>query len=91
MTLLILLAALFVERVMREYRPERTHRWFGRYCGMLSQHNALRWLLDQPLGPALALLPPLAVVAWLQLMFDGLGSLFVFAFPCMNVGTDPIA
>lgn len=80
MTFLTVLAALFIERVLSQHRPQRRHAWFERYSDWLAGSSAARRLLDRPWGALLALLPPLAAIAWLQSLFAELGSLFEWAF-----------
>ena len=80
MTFLTVLLALFIERVLQQHRPQREHRWFDAYCGRLVAVSFTQWLMARPWGALLALLPPLAVVAWLQSLFNELGGLFGLAF-----------
>jgi AmpE protein len=80
MTFLTVLLALFIERVLQLHRPQREHRWFGSYCRRLARASSGQWLLSRPWGGVLALLPPLLVIGWLQLVFNDLGHLFALAF-----------
>lgn len=47
MTYLIVLAALFIERVLQQTRPQRRHRWFGRYFDRFSASP----VVDDALAP----------------------------------------
>ena len=80
MTFVTVLLALFIERVLQQYRPQRQHRWFDRYCGNLSRAAFGQWLMASPWGATIALLPPLLLIAWLQVFFAELGSLFALPF-----------
>jgi AmpE protein len=80
MTFLIVLSALFVERVLQRHRPERHHRWFDAYCRRLAGNTFARSMMARPWGAPLALLPVLLVVAWLQAFFNDLGGLFEYVF-----------
>jgi len=80
MTFLTVLLALFVERVLRQHRPERRHRWFDTYCQRLAQASFAQWLIAQPWGGVIALLPPLILIAWLQAFFGELGAPFALVF-----------
>ncbi|MCG6967091.1 MAG: regulatory signaling modulator protein AmpE [Chromatiaceae bacterium] len=91
MTFLIVLLALFVERVLQQQRPRRQHRWFDSYCRRLSAATFAQGLLARPWGAVFALLPLLAMVAWLQVIFRDLGSLsgFVFGFVTLLYSLGP--
>ena len=80
MTFLSVLFALFIERVLEQYRPERRHAWFGGYCRRMSSLLPGRWLMQRPWGPVIVLLPLLIAIGWLQALFNDLGSLFAFGF-----------
>ena len=80
MTFLTVLIALFVERVLDQHRPLRRHAWFDGYCHQLSRASLARWLMGQPWGVVAVLLPPLLIVAWLQMLFGELGGLFELVF-----------
>lgn len=80
MTLFTILFALFVERVLQLRSPLRSHVWFDTYLRAILGFAATRPLLGQPWGAALALLPPLLGVAWLQSATSDLGALFQWAF-----------
>ena len=80
MTFLTVLLALFIERVMRQHRPQRQHRWFDRYCERLVTSSTGQWLVSRPWGGVLALLPPLLLIGWLQAFFSEMGGLFVLGF-----------
>ena len=80
MTFLTVLLALFIERVLQQHRPQRQHRWFDRYCASLSRASFAQWLMASPWGAIIALLPPLLLIAWLQVFFAELGSLFALVF-----------
>ena len=80
MTLLTTLLALFVERVLRQHRPQRQHRWFDAYCSRLIEASFTQWVMAKPWGGVVALLPPLALIAWLQAFFGELGAPFALAF-----------
>ena len=80
MTLLSVLIALFVERLLPRYRPRRSHRWFETYCTRLSQSSLAQFLMARSWGAALALLPVLLLIALLQWLAGGLGGLFEVAF-----------
>jgi len=80
MTFLTVLAALFIERVLAEHRPRRAHRWFDRYCRWLPRLPLLHRLTAHPWGAGLVILPPLLLIAWLQVLFNGLGWPFALAF-----------
>jgi membrane protein required for beta-lactamase induction len=74
------LLALFVERVLHQHRPQRQHRWFEAYSRTLTRLPLVQRPIGRPWGGALALLPPLVPIAWLQLLFAGLGGLFALVF-----------
>ena len=80
MTFLSVLIALFIERVARRHRPARRYRWFDGYCDRLSSISRLQWLISRPWGALLVVLPPLLLIAWLQMLTDELGALFSLAF-----------
>lgn len=80
MTFLIVLTSLFIERVLQQHRPRRRHAWFNAYCDLLTRSGATRWLVSRSWGAVLALIPPIAAVAWLQGAADDLGLLFEWAF-----------
>jgi membrane protein required for beta-lactamase induction len=80
MTFLTVLLALFVERVLRQHRPQRQHRWFDTYCRQLLRTTFAQWLMTRPWGAVIALLPPLALIAWLQSFFGELGGPFALVF-----------
>jgi len=80
MTFLTVLLALFVERVLRQHRPRRKHRWFDTYCGYLARTSFAQWLMTRPWGGVIALLPPLALIAWMQSFFGELGGPFALVF-----------
>lgn len=80
MTFLTVLVALFIERVLRQHRPQRQHRWFDTYCARLANSFTGQWLVSRPWGGVLALLPPLLLIGWLQAFFVELGGLFYLAF-----------
>ena len=80
MTVLAILVALFVERLLQQQRPLRQQRWFDVYCGRVSGIAAVRRLVGHPWGAFAGLLPPLLVIAGLQAFFDELGPLFSLAF-----------
>ena len=80
MTFLSVLAALFIERVLQQHRPQRRHQWFVLYCGRLAGWSWAQWVMQRPWGAVVALLPPLVVIAWLQTLFNELGSLFALVF-----------
>jgi membrane protein required for beta-lactamase induction len=82
---MIVLLALFVERVLRQHRPQRHHRWFDAYCGKLAGASWARSLMTRPWGAILALLPPLLLIAWLQAFFNDLGSLFTLVFGIVSL------
>ena len=62
MTFLTVLLALFIERVLRQHRPQRQHRWFDTYCARLANWSTGQWLVSRPWGGVLALLPPLLLM-----------------------------
>jgi membrane protein required for beta-lactamase induction len=74
------LLALFIERVLQQHRPQRPHRWFDRYCTSLSHIAFAQWLMASRWGAIMVLLPPLLLIAWLQVFFAQLGSLFTLVF-----------
>ncbi|MCB1774407.1 MAG: regulatory signaling modulator protein AmpE [Gammaproteobacteria bacterium] len=80
MTFLSVLIALLIERVFNQYRPARRHGWFSTYCGGMSRVGAVQWLMTRPWGAALALLPPLLLIGWLQWLAASLGSLAGLVF-----------
>lgn len=80
MTFFSILIALFFERVLDTYRPQRRHAWFDSYCDRLTGGSFMRGLMRQPWGIAVALLPLLLVVGWLQALFNELGGLFSLVF-----------
>lgn len=80
MTFMIVLLALFVERVLQQHRPRRQHHWFDGYCRYLTKASPIQSLMARPWGAAIALLPPLLLVAWLQTFFTDLGSPFALIF-----------
>lgn len=80
MTFLAVLAALFIERVLQRQRTERQHRWFDAYCSRLSTWSTGQWLLGKPWGGVIALLPPLLVIGWLQMLAADLGSIAALSF-----------
>jgi AmpE protein len=80
MTFLTVLLALFIERVLQQHRPRRQHRWFDRYCASLSRASFAKWLMASPWGAIIALLPPLLLIAWLQIFLAELGGLFALVF-----------
>ena len=80
MTFLSVLIALLIERVFNEYRPKRQHGWFAAYCDGMSGIGFVQWLMARPWGAALAILPPLLLIGWLQLAIASLGSLFSLLF-----------
>lgn len=80
MTFLTVLLALFVERVLRQHRPQRQHRWFDTYCGQLLRTTFAQWLMTRRWGGVITLLPPLALIAWLQGFFGALGDPFALVF-----------
>lgn len=80
MTFLSVLIALFIERVARRHRPARRYLWFDGYCRRLSSTSRLQWLISRPWGALLVVLPPLLLIAWLQMLTDELGALFSLAF-----------
>jgi len=80
MTFLTVLLALFIERVVRQHRPQRRYRWFEGYCRRLAGTSATQWLISRPWGGLLALLPLVLAIGWLQAFFHELGGLFALAF-----------
>ena len=80
MTFLSVLLALFVERMLPQYRPRRLHGWFTGYCRHLTAVGFTHWLISRPWGVAAVLLPPLLLIAWLQAFFAGLGTLLPVVF-----------
>ncbi|MCB1801709.1 MAG: regulatory signaling modulator protein AmpE [Gammaproteobacteria bacterium] len=81
MTFLSILIALLFERTLENSRPQRRHRWFDRYCSRLSSGGGfLRGLMGQPWGIAIALLPLLLAIGWLQALFNEFGGLFALVF-----------
>lgn len=80
MTFMIVLLALFIERVLQQHRPERHHRWFDGYCRRLAGNSFARSLMARPWGAVIPLLPLLLAVAWLQAFFADLGGLFALVF-----------
>lgn len=80
MTFLTVLSALFIERVLHAYRPQRRYRWFDAYCARMVGLSFGQWLIARPWGAVWVLLPPLLLIAWIQAMFNGAGSLFALAF-----------
>ncbi len=80
MTILTVLAALFVERVLQQHRPQRRHAWFDGYCSSLMRSPLGSRLMSAPWGVILVLLLPLAVVALLQQVTGSMGGLFAFAY-----------
>lgn len=80
MTFLSVLLALFIERVLQQHRPQRQHRWFDSYCRRLAGASFAQWVMASAWGAILVLLPPLLLIAWLQVFFSDLGDLFAFAF-----------
>ena len=80
MTVLAILVALFVERLLQQQRPLRQQRWFDVYCGRVSGIAAVRRLVGHPWGAFAALLPALLVIAWLRAFFDEPGPQFALAF-----------
>ena len=80
MTFLCVLAALFVQRALEQYRPARRHAWFDSYCQRLSNATFSRALMSRPWGPVVALLPVVMLVAWLQALSNDLGALSALLF-----------
>jgi len=80
MTFLTVLLALFIERVVRQQRPQRRYRWFDGYCRRLAGTSATQWLIGRPWGGLLALLPLLFAIGWLQAFFHEMGSVFALVF-----------
>jgi membrane protein required for beta-lactamase induction len=80
MTVLAILVALFVERLLQQHRPLRRQRWLDVHCARVSGIAAVRRLVGHPWGAFAGLLPPLLVIAGLQAFFDELGPLFSLAF-----------
>lgn len=80
MTFLTVLIALFIERVSQQHRPSRRYRWFEAHCRRLTGVAFLQWMLSRPWGTVVALLPPLLLVAWLQLWLAEINGLLSLAF-----------
>ena len=80
MTFLSVLIALLIERVFSAQRPQRRHGWFSAYCSGMSGIGFVQWLMTRPWGVVLAILPPLLLILWLQLLAASLGSLVALLF-----------
>lgn len=80
MTFLTVLLALFIERVVRQHRPQRQHLWFDTYCRRLAGTSFAQRLMSRPWGGVLVLLPLLIGLAWMQAFFHELGAPFAFVF-----------
>lgn len=54
MTFLTVLLALFIERVLRQHRPQRRHHWFDACCSRLASASFAQWLTARPWGAVIA-------------------------------------
>ena len=91
MTFLTVLLTLFVERFVQRQWPQREHRWFDHYCRRLAGTPFTQWVMSRRWGAVAIVLPPLLLIAWLQTLFNGLGSLFglIFGFVILLYSLGP--
>ena len=80
MTFFSVLLALLIERFSDDFRPARRHAWFAGYCDRLAAASWTQTLLSRPWGGVVAILPLLALVAWVQSLAVALGGLPEFLF-----------
>jgi AmpE protein len=80
MTFLTVLISLLFERMAGQHRPKRRHELFGRYLAWLVQRPIFQAKLNNGWGAALALLPWLLVIYWLQELTDAAGFLLALPF-----------
>lgn len=81
MTLIGILFALLIERVLSHVREWREHAWFSRYIEWLGSQSWAKWVWETPWGLLLILLAPVSGVALLQgLLHGGVLELLAFAF-----------
>lgn len=71
MTLIGILLALVIERVLSHVREWREHAWYRRYVQWLAGHMKAEWLWQTPFGLALLLGAPLLAAGMIQAALDG--------------------
>lgn len=70
MSLIILLICLLAERFLLEYQHLRQANWFSEYSHWFERQELPDWMLNGFGGVIFLLLPPLLLIALLQLLFD---------------------
>ncbi len=94
MTLAIILIVLLIDRLLWQGDPLRRHLWFDRYTDWLLSLATGQWLAKHRLGALWLLLPPLALVALLQLIAGFTAGLVIgtvillFALGPVDLGRD---
>jgi AmpE protein len=71
MTLLAVLIALLLDRLLWNPDPYRQHQWFERYWALWRNSGAARWLAGTRGGVLLVVAPPTLLVLWLDASFAG--------------------
>lgn len=71
MTLIGILFALLIERVLSHVREWREHAWYRRYVTWLGAQSWANWLWETPWGMLLLVVAPISLVALLQALLSG--------------------
>ncbi len=71
MTLIGILFALLIERVLSHVQEWREHAWFSRYVGWLGGQSWAKWVWESSWGMLVLMAAPLALVALLQGLLTG--------------------
>lgn len=71
MTLIGILVALLIERMLSHVRQWREHAWYSRYVAWLGEQSWARWAWETAWGMVLLVAAPIMAVAVVQAALDG--------------------
>lgn len=81
MNFLVILLALFIERVLWDGHKYRQFGWFDNYLARFNGATAQAWVVNKPWGSAVIVALPLLLVGWLQTsLLPSFGDFFSVLF-----------